>query len=182
MKSSSSNWKRWVRWGVGAVLILDAMLVFFLWRNSAADPKAQRAQRDTLAVQHRLLEADVRKALEIQNRLPTVQQECDRFVKSHLLDSAGAYSTVVDDLDKISKKARLQTSALTFKQDVLEKRGVTQLKVAAIVEGDYSSLVRFINGLERSENFYLLDNLTLQSSTTSGTIRLNLELRSYFRP
>mgnify|MGYP001608520988 FL=1 len=66
------------------------------------------------------------------------------------------------------------------KERPLETRGVTEVTVSATVEGDYVSVVRFINGLERSDNFYLLDSLGLASST-GGSIKLNLQLRTYFR-
>jgi hypothetical protein len=48
------------------------------------------------------------------------------------------------------------------------------------MQGAYPSLVSFINGLERSKSFYLLDSLSLDSST-DGLLKLNLELRTYFR-
>ena len=40
--------------------------------------------------------------------------------------------------------------------------------------------MRFINALERSDSFYILDRLALAAST-NGQVRLNLQLRTYFR-
>lgn len=56
-----------------------------------------------------------------------------------------------------------------------------ELEIATAVEGDYDSLVQFLNKLEHSDNFYVLDGLSLNSSTGSGKLRLNLQLRTYFR-
>jgi len=86
----------------------------------------------------------------------------------------------VADLSDISNRAGIHTGGVTFKQRELEKRGVTEVEVTTAVEGEYPNLVRFINGLERSKNFYLLDSLTLASSA-GGSIRLNLQLRTYLR-
>ena len=41
-------------------------------------------------------------------------------------------------------------------------------------------MIRFINGLERSKNFYLVDDLTLASANT-GTIQLEITMHTYFR-
>lgn len=41
-------------------------------------------------------------------------------------------------------------------------------------------MIRFINGLERSKNFYLVDGLRL-ASASPGTIRLEIEMHTYFR-
>ena len=53
--------------------------------------------------------------------------------------------------------------------------------MSATVEGAYPGLVKFINGLERSQNFYLLDSLALASGMGGTGVRLNLQLRTYFR-
>jgi hypothetical protein len=49
------------------------------------------------------------------------------------------------------------------------------------VEGDYPALIQFIHALERSKNFYLLDNLTLASGGSTAGVKLNLDLRTFFR-
>jgi hypothetical protein len=55
-----------------------------------------------------------------------------------------------------------------------------EVDIATAVEGDYDSLVQFLNKLEHSENFYVLDSLALASSSL-GKLRLNVQLRTYFR-
>ena len=41
-------------------------------------------------------------------------------------------------------------------------------------------MIKFINGLEQSKNFYLLNDLHL-TSANAGMIKLQLDLRTYFR-
>jgi hypothetical protein len=53
--------------------------------------------------------------------------------------------------------------------------------ILAVVDGDYPSVVRFINDLEHSDTFYVLDGLSLASSGSGGQLKLNLQLRTYFR-
>ena len=38
---------------------------------------------------------------------------------------------------------------------------MVEVEISTVVNGDYPSVVRFINGLEHSDNFYVLDNLAL---------------------
>jgi Tfp pilus assembly protein PilO len=179
MPSNARTWKKLVRAALVVLVAADAVLLFVALRAAAA-PDAPRRGRDTLREQHQLLAADVRRVTAIRAGLPQVQYECDRFFAEQLLPEAGAYSAVVEDLGDIAQKANLRIAATNFKQRDLEKRGVVQVDITASVDGDYASLVRFINGLERSKNFYLLDSLTLASSS-GGTLRLNLQLRTYFR-
>lgn len=180
MISRSHRWKRWVQWSLAAVVAVDLVLLVVTWRVAQSNPSEQRRELERLRAQHALLKADVERVSAIRGTLPRVNEECDRFVADRLLDAASGYSVIVADLGRIANRAGLHTNSITFQHQELGKRGVVQVDVAATVEGDYASLVRFINGLERSENFYLLDALTLASSTGGG-IKLNLQLRSYFR-
>jgi len=54
------------------------------------------------------------------------------------------------------------------------------VEIGASVSGDYPNIVRFINGLEHSDTFYVLDSLTLGAGSAGG-LGLNLHLRTYFR-
>lgn len=178
MSRGISHWKTRVRWALGVVFLIDALLLFANWRNGGARASAEALKR--LRSQHAQLDKDVRRARAIRERLPAVQAQCDRFFREQLQPTSRGYSAVVADLSALAAKAGLRTSGVTFRQHAVENRGVIEVGVAAAVEGDYPSLVRFINGLERSKNFYVMESLALESGT-AGTVRLNLELKTYFR-
>jgi hypothetical protein len=75
----------------------------------------------------------------------------------------------------------LQAGNLSFHQHEPDKRGVTQVDIFAVVDGDYSSVVRFVNDLQHSDTFYVLDGLSLAGGGSGGQLKLNLQLRTYFR-
>ena len=92
----------------------------------------------------------------------------------------GGYSAISADLGDIAKKSGLQVDSTHFRQKSVEKHGVDEITIGLTMEGAYPALVNFINSLEKSNNFYVLDSLTLDS-TTGGTLRLSLQVRTYFR-
>ncbi|MBI1749899.1 MAG: hypothetical protein HY234_06850 [Acidobacteria bacterium] len=180
MNRNSKRWKQWVRIALAVVLAMDGLLLYANWSSTDAGSRAAAAQLDKLRTQDKLLGADVRRVTGIRGRLPEVQRDADTFYGDEFLAAGTGYSAILADLNKISAASGLRATNVGFKERVLETRGVTEITVSAAVEGEYVSLVRFINGLERSKNFYLLDSLTLASST-GGSIKLNLQLRTYFR-
>jgi Tfp pilus assembly protein PilO len=180
MNRNSQQWKRWIRAGLAVLLILDVVLIILGWRVAQSGSQAQKDEARRLAQQAQLLEKDVARAETIQRHMPEVRHNCDHFYEEQFLPASSGYSSVEMDLGQIAAHSGLKTTGLSFKQSALEKRGVVEVQINAAVEGDYPSLIHFINGLERSENFYLLNNLTLASVST-GSIKLNLELRTYFR-
>ncbi len=173
-------WKRSVGVALGLLLLVDAALVAFLWNGSRQGPNALRVQRDQLSLQAKLLRADLKRGEAIRESLPQVGKDCDTFYHESFLDAKTGYSQIESDLDSIAQKANVKTPALSFKQKSIEGRGVTEISINTAVDADYPSVIRFINGLERSKNFYLVDDLTLASANT-GTIQLEITMHTYFR-
>jgi Tfp pilus assembly protein PilO len=177
------TWRSWKTWTVVALTLLlaaDVALCVFLWQTSREAPDEMRAQRDRLALQERLLKADIERGDKIRASLPQVGKDCQEFYQQSFLDASTGYSSVEKDLGAIAAKSGLKTSGFAFKEEPVKNRGVTEMSITTSVDGNYASVIQFINGLERSKNFYLLKNLSL-SSATSGDVKLQLELHTYFR-
>ena len=163
------------------VLLLDAILAIVSWRLATA-PQTPRQELSRLIAQEKILRADIDRAKRIRENMPKNLEEFDRFEKSFPAKTAG-YSDLLGELGDLAKKAGLQTENLTFKEQGISGRGLTEVDVTATVSGDYPSVVRLINGLQRSEKFYILDDLTLATAAQSptGPLRVNLHLKTYFR-
>lgn len=177
------NWPAWKKGIAAALLVLvaaDLALVFVLWQIGRQGPREMRARTVRLTEEAKLLNADVVRGEKIRSSLPLAGRQCDAFYQKAFLDSTIGYSQIEEDLNSIGKDAGVQTSGLSFKQKPVKGRGVTEIDVSTKVTADYPSLVRFINGIERSQNFYLLDGLTLHAGQ-SGMVDLNLDLHTYFR-
>lgn len=173
-------WKTWTSAALGVLLLADIALAVFFWQGSRQDPAMLRAERDRLAVQAKLLRADVDRAEKIRAGLPQTGKDCDAFYRQSFLDSATGYSQIESDLDAIAAQSGVKTSGLSFKTTAIKERSVTQITINTSVDADYAAVIRFVNGLERSKNFYLLDSLKLGTAATGG-IKLDLELHTYFR-
>jgi hypothetical protein len=174
------NVKRWVLRSVVALLLLDASLFGIVWQFASGDSDTGQKSVERLQEQDRAMVADVRRAQKIREQLPDVRKDCDQFLGSTLLVASTGYSTIETDLGKITSGAGLPAGSVSFKQKAAEKQGIIEVEVIAVVEGDYSALVKFINGLERSKNLYLIDAMSMNAGHERGA-RLNLVMRTYFR-
>src|SRR5580693_7954862 len=178
---NSSSWRKYVAVVVSLLFVADFALAFFIWQGGREGPETKRRQRDHLALQAKLLKADVERGEIIKASLPQVGKDCDGFYKADFLPASAGYSAVVAELTEITRKAGLKTGGVSFQQKELKGHGVTEIVMKTTVEGDYPALIEFIHALERSNNFYLLDNLTLASAGSTPGIKLNLDLRTFFR-
>src|SRR5580704_13659124 len=98
MNSSRQNWKRWVGAALALLLAADIALAVFLVRSSREAPDEMRAQRDRLAVESRLLKADVERGQKIRASLPQVGKDCQNFYQQSFLDATSGYSSIETDL------------------------------------------------------------------------------------
>jgi Tfp pilus assembly protein PilO len=173
-------WKKSIRVAVMALLALDAALLWFNWQVAGGTSAEQEEQLKPLGALHASWKKDLHHAQDIRNGLADVEKGCSQFFERQFLGEEVGSSTIVADLTAIAAHAGLQTRTVSYKPQELEKRNVIQVDISAAVEGNYASIVNFINGLERSERFYVMESLGL-TSAQGGTLKLNLQLRTYFR-
>jgi Tfp pilus assembly protein PilO len=176
----TTRWKRAVKVALACIVVLDVVLLAFLWQLASSNPKGQIALRDRLAAKEKLLFADVARGQGIRTRLPQIELQCNRFSQQNLLPSSTGYSTVVGDLSRMAKDAGVTTSGVTFRQNLLKDHGLREVTISASISGNYENMAKLVDDLEHSEHFYVLDSLTLDSDSAGG-IKLNMSLRTYFQ-
>jgi hypothetical protein len=167
---------------LGTLLAVDCAMAIFSYRAASTTCSPQR-QLATQAALVKLLRADVKRAKEIEVAFPKTKQDCELFENS--LPPAGTgYSVVSEELQDLSQKSGLQITSLSFHPKDVTTHGVKEVALDASIGGDYKSVVRFLNGLQRSKNHYVVDDLTLandRGAASAGDVRVNLHMRSYFR-
>src|ERR1700688_2108834 len=163
-----------IRWVLAFILLADVVLIGVQWKlNSSPHVQAGELTRlDMMAKQYR---ADNTRLERFKAELPSDEKQWDQFFTTHFHPAGAGYSAISEDLGELSRTAGLRSDAITFHQHNADTRGLVEIEITTSVEGDYDSLIQFLNKLEHSENFYVLDSLALASST-AGKIRLNLKL------
>jgi len=175
--------KRIILSGVIVLVLADVALAAYTWELSSA-PHAPQQQIAVETKQHDLLKADIRRAQDIRNNIPAIQKDCEHFEQS-LFPASSGYSAVRSELGATARKSGVRLDALAFKPTEIASRGMTEVLIDATVDGDYKSVIGFLNGLQRSANLYAVDALTLASENSnqasSNVIKVALHLRTYFR-
>ena len=179
MKRDFQRRKAFVRWGLGIILLLDLFLAGVNWRLQQA-PHISVGQLKRLDMLEKEYRADDARLSRFRRDLPADEKQWQEFYTTHFRPATVGYSAVSADLDGISRAAGLRADKITFIQHSADTRGLMQIDINTAIEGNYESLIDFLNRLGHSNNFYVLDSMQLASST-GGKLRLNLQLRTYFR-
>lgn len=175
--------KRAILLVVGLLVASDIGLAIYSWDLSAAPHTSQR-EFDATNLKLQVHRGDIKSAQVIKDEMPATRKDCEKFEHSLPPESTG-YSSVISELDDIAKKSGLQIETLTSKPKELSNRKMTEVNIDTTVSGDYASVVRFVNGLQRSQSFYIIDALALatesQKQSGAGPIRVGLHVRTFFR-
>ncbi len=179
MKVATSNRNSIVRWIVILILAADMVLLGVDWHLNTS-PHVQTGDLKRLEMLEKSYRADNLRLERFRRELPADEKDWDSFFTTHFHPEGAGYSAISEDLGGLSRTSGLHSDTITFHQHAPDARGLMEVDISTGVEGDYDSLIQFLDKLEHSDNFYVLDSLALASST-AGKLRLNLQLRTYFR-
>jgi len=179
MKSIILHRNNVIRAILGVILLADVVLMGAVWRLNGS-PHVQPSELNRLVMLEKQYRADNARLERFRIELPADEKQWDEFFTTHFRPAGAGYSAISEDFGNLSRAAGLQSDAITFHQHAPDARGLMQVDIVTAVEGNYDSLVQFLDKLEHSENFYVLDSLALASSS-QGKLRLNVQLRTYFR-
>jgi len=159
--------KRLILASLGLLVAADIALAAYSWRlaSSPHTPKQQLAQERK---QLDLLRADIRRAQDIRDKMPKTREDCDKFEHS-LKPATFGYSSIATELGAAAGKASLRIDDLTFKQKGIPNRNMDIVDMDATVTGEYTSVVRFLNTLQRSANLYEVDALSVTADSQNRT-------------
>jgi Tfp pilus assembly protein PilO len=164
------------------LIVADGALGFYSWNLASAQSAKQELA--LMTVNRDLLKKDIQRALEIRSHIPAIQKDCDAFEHSLFPESTG-YSMVSAELGGLAAKAGLRLNSHAFKPQPVKGRALTELGIDTQLIGDYRGVVRFLNELQRSKNFYAVEGLSARSASQTQGVRralqVTLHIKTYFR-
>jgi Tfp pilus assembly protein PilO len=96
-------------------------------------------------------------------------------------DLSGARRLTYGRLQRLAQQNRLAYQGSRY--EPLEERGssLTKLKVQVELTGSYPSMRSFIHAIETAPEFVVIENISLAEGSSEGSLRLALDLSTYFR-
>jgi type IV pilus assembly protein PilO len=113
----------------------------------------------------------------LDKKIPEARRDIEAFYQDRF---PNGYSSMSDALDKMASESRVSVSSRKYSQKASELPGLDRVEIDEDVSGDYLPLVKFINTLERSRLFFIIDDMDL-AGEQSGTVKLHIRLETYLR-
>jgi hypothetical protein len=160
--------------GVALLLILNLVLgvrLFLNWStlHAAGPDQLLRAQ-----IAERALEIETRPLRGLPQKVDQSRSQADEFYSTRF---PGAYSTISASLDELATKNSVRRTRTSYVQTP-SLPGLAEVRIDTSLSGEYAPLMHYINGLERSKTFFIINGLTLTGSQ-GGLVNLRLILTTY---
>lgn len=162
---------------LGVLLVLAVGAVGLLLSPIGRSREARIQEYDRVRGQLLAKRRDALPARDMDKKLGTARTEIGEFYKDRLPQR---YSDVTESLGKLAKETHTQVSQVKYDAKDADLPGLQRLEIDAQITGDYSNLMRFINGLEREKVMYVLNSVSL-GEAQGGMIRLEIKVETYFR-
>jgi len=92
-------------------------------------------------------------------------------------------SQIYEELGKLTNANGVSIEGVKYKlkeEKDIERGKLQPVEVEADLAGNYSSLARFINALERDDMFFIINSVTL-GGEQQGPVKLNMKLEAYLK-
>jgi hypothetical protein len=160
---------------IGVLLALDVAAGAALLTTWAGREDLRHAQMRQLWLDLKARQSAPWRGLD--KKIPVAQKQIESFYRDRL---PAGYSEISNTLYRIASQSGVQVSSDKYKQEDSEIQDLPRIEVDADVSGDYLALMRFINSVERSKVFFIVDALDL-GGEQGGGVRLHIKFETYLR-
>jgi hypothetical protein len=160
--------------GVALLLILNLVLsvrLFLAWSTLRAAGTDQLLQQQTA---FRALQLEMKPIKGLPQKVDLSRTQANEFYAARF---PAAYSTISATINELATKNSVRLTNLAY-GPTRAPSGLVELRMDASLSGEYAPLMHFINGLERSKTFFLINGLTL-TGQQGGLVNLRLKVNTY---
>jgi Tfp pilus assembly protein PilO len=163
---------------VGVLLAANlaaAVIAFKPFGGSADD--LRRQQRD-LSVQLRQRQQQLAASKRLVEKVHVARTQGDDFLAKYFLDERVMSATLLDDLYKMATDAGIKMGpATSVPQQIEGSETLYMVSIQVGFEGRYANLAKFVNLVDKSPRFLIIESMQANAPTQQGGQSLNVTLK-----
>ena len=173
---------RQLKIGLASLALFD--LVFYLF---AIGPLSESEREKRLLVENLRRQASeqagrVEKLAAIVNKVETARTEGDSLMEQIMLPRRTAFSAIVSEIDQASRESKVELRERGFNVEAIEgSNTLSMMTVTAGLEGSYDNLVKFLNLLDKSSKFLIIESLGAAPQQTGNLLSITIKLDAFVR-
>jgi Tfp pilus assembly protein PilO len=160
-----------------ALLAVDVLAIVFLFSPLRSSPEQRAHDLEQAKNDLQLKHKEVEPLLGMEDKLKNADKELGKFFSNRLPQRQSA---IAAEIAKLAQQNNVRIGAQKYDPKPSDLPELTSLQIDISIEGDYASLVKFINALERDKMFFVVRSLQL-TSEQGGSVKLALKTQTFVR-
>lgn len=180
-----SSWKEprvLVRIGLGLLLVANLVAAGYAFNLFAPSPQAlnQRllsAQSELQAAQTRL-----RRSRAIATSIGKGKAESDTFLANYFTTRRNTFSTILTEIRQTATESGMKTEEGTMSLDPIKGTDdLSMLTLSVNFEGSFAQLVKFVNLIDRSPRFIIIESMQAAPQPKGDVVNTNLKMHVFVK-
>jgi len=164
-----------------AAFALNILFFLFFTRPAVSSYRYLNADNNPTL---RALDQKRSAAKDLEERLDRIDST-ERNIKEMYEDIFGTKDQKMIEIQleivSIANQFGINPESVAYESDDMEDEGVERFTVSIPLTGTYANLRQFINKIENSRNFLIIDRIFLRTAKEGGmTLQLNIQLSTFF--
>ena len=185
MPKNSRSWRQpriVVRAILGVLLaanLVAAVIAFKPFGGSADDLRQRRSQLQAQLQQLQMQLADTKR---LAGKVDMARTEGGKFLDRYVTDRRTTFSTIFEELDKTAQEAGIKPRDRNVELNTIEGSDTLEMmSITAGYEGTYESLEKFVNLLDRSPRFLIIESLVASPQQGGQMLTVSLKLDTFVK-
>jgi type IV pilus assembly protein PilO len=159
--------------------LVAAVIAFKPFGGSADDLRRERFALQQQLSQLQKTVADTRKQVE---KVKIARAEGDEFLNKFFTDRRVVTSTIQGELEDIAKQAGVVYQPTTWTPEPIEGSDTLgMLTINAGCQGTYAALAKFVNLVDKSPRFLILESMAATPQQTGQTLNVSLKIDTFIK-
>ncbi|MBV8732148.1 MAG: hypothetical protein JO336_20260 [Acidobacteriia bacterium] len=160
-----------------AANLVAAIMAFKPFGGSADD---LRREQSNASRQLAVLEARLANTRRLVQKVERARKEGDDFLAKYFSDRRTTYSTLFEELSHAEQAAGIKLRNNSLELNPIEGSDTLQMMSLTVAyEGDYPSLEKFVNLLDKSPRFLIIESMQAAPQQNSQLITVSLKLDAF---
>lgn len=166
---------------IGVLLVANLVMAVIAFKPFGGSADDLRREQSALEVQLVNLQKRVDASRKLVDRVNIAREQGDQFLSKYFMDERTTASQLDEELLKDSKESGIKQLPTTYEREGIEGSDTLEmLSVTYGLEGTYENLTKFINLLDKSPRFLIIDGMQTTAPQQNGKVlSVQIKLRTF---
>jgi type IV pilus assembly protein PilO len=169
--------RRNIKSALGVLLGVDLVAVIVLFSPLIGSTNSRRQELNRLWAELQVKTRQVEPLKNLPQKVVLANRQITDFYKTRF---PAQDSQIATELGKLAAADGVTIDSAKYKANEVGPGHLQPIEIEATLSGNYVSLARFINALERDEMFFIISSVQL-GGEQSGPIRLQVKVETYLK-